>query len=331
MGRTLWRITTSLVVSSIVLWTGGTAMAATDDAARADAAMAYAGAQQLANGSLPGFSSIGSTADAVLDMAVTGYDRIDDAIGYLRRQVRKGNVTGVGLTAKVAMAATAVGVDPRHFGGANLIRRLRRTERPSGRFDDATVFDQALVILALRSTPGGPDAAARTWLAGAQCPDGGWQFDRPFRTTENAHCRDVDDPNDFFFSDTNTTAYAVMALQDPSGLSADPFGFFAAIRDGAYHGWGYTWGFRRTDANSTALVIQAYASQELAVPAGGMGALRGLQYPCGAVAYSFTGAGARTGKDVGASIGAVLGLLHEPLPVTGVPPTTPWASTCPPD
>ena len=58
--------------------------------------------------------------------------------------------------------------------------------------------------------------------------------------------------------------------------------------------------------------------------------LRRLQYRCGAVAYSFTDAGRRTGKDVGASIGAVLGFLRDPLPVTPVALGTPWATTCRP-
>jgi hypothetical protein len=329
MGRTLRRIISTLVVSSILMGTGGSATAATDDATRAATAMAYVGAHQLANGSFPGFSSVGSTADAVLDMAATGYDRIPDALGYLRRQVRKGNVAGVGLTAKVVMAAEAGGADATSFGGVDLVGTITGAEKPSGRFAGASVFDQALAILALRSAGVAPTSDELTWLTDAQCPDGGWQFDRPHRATENAHCRDKDDPGDFFFSDTNTTAYAVMALDDISGLAQSPFAFLDAIRDGTYHGWGYTWGFRRTDANSTALVLQAYASQALEAPTGGVRALRRLQYPCGAVAYSFTDAGRRSGKDVGASIGAVLGFLEEPFPVTAVTLGPPWASACP--
>jgi hypothetical protein len=331
MGRTLWRIATSLVVASIVLTSGGPATATIDDGTRADHAMAYVGAHQLPNGSFPGFSSIGSTADTVLDLAVTGDDLIPDAIAYLRRQVRRGNVTGVGLTAKVVMAAEAAGAVATGFGGIDLVARITDAEKASGRFEGASVFDQALAILALRSAGLTPTNAETMWLEDAQCPDGGWQFDHPHRSVENAHCRDVDDPNDYFFSDTNTTAYAVMALQDLSGLAHDPFAFLDAIRDGTYHGWGYTWGFRRTDANSTSLVIQAYASQSLPAPPRGVRALRHLQYPCGAVAFSFTDAGRRTGKDVGASIGAVLGFLQEPLPVTPVTLGPPWATLCPPD
>jgi hypothetical protein len=330
MGRTLWRFTTSFLIAFLVLATGGAASAATDDAARAASAMAYVGAQQLSNGSFPGFSSIGSTADAVLDMAATGYDRIPDAIAYLRRQVRRGNVTGVGLTAKVVMAAEAAGADPNVFGGVDLIARITDAERPSGRFAGASVLDQALAILALDSASVAPTVAEGTWLADAQCPDGGWQFDRPYRATENRHCRDRNDPSDFFSSDTNTTAYVIMALNGLAVAAIDPFDFLTAIRDDRYHGWGYTWGFRRTDANSTALVIQAYRAAAIAVPVGAKRALRHLQYRCGAVAFSFTDGGTRTGRDVGASIGAVLGFLREPLPVTAVPPTAPWATSCPP-
>ncbi len=337
MGSTLRRITTSLVVVSIVLASAGTAAAATDDATRAADAMAYVGAHQLENGSFPGFSSIGSTADAVLDMAATGYDRISPAIAYLRRQVRRGNVMGVGLTAKVLMAAEAAdgagapGIDVTDFGGVNLVTAISGSEKPSGRFQGASVFDQGLAILALRSVGVTPTAAEGTWLVDAQCPDGGWQFDRPHRAAENRHCRDRSDPSDFTSSDTNTTAIAVMALHGLATPVADPFAFFDAIRDGRFHGWGYTWGFHRTDANSTSLVIQAYAADGSTPPMGGVRALRRLQYPCGAVAYSFTDDGRRTGKDMGASIGAVLGFLREPFPVTPVALVPPWVTGCLPD
>ena len=77
-------------------------------------------------------------------------------------------------------------------------------------------------------------------------------------------------------------------------------------------------------------MIQAFTADGRPLPKSAMGALRRLQYRCGAVAYSFTDAGRRTGKDVGASIGAVLGFLRDPLPVTPVALGTPWATTCRP-
>jgi hypothetical protein len=339
MGRTLWRIAAPFVVASVVMSTGGPANATTDDTARASSAIAYVAAHQLANGSFPGFSSIGSTADAVMDMAATGFGgaALTDAVGYLRGQVRAGNVAGVGLTAKVLLAAEAAhgagrtGIDPTSFGGVDLIAAITSTEKPSGRFEGASVFDQALAILALDSAGVTPTDAATTWLADAQCPDGGWQFDGPHRAADNRHCRGHSDPNDFTSSDTNTTAMAVMALHGLKTPDVDPFGFFDAIRDGTYHGWGYTWGFHRTDANSTALVIQAYVAEARSVPKGAKRALRRLQYRCGAVAYSFANDGTRTGKDVGATIGAVPGFVKEPFPVTPTTLAPPWATSCPPD
>ena len=331
MGTTLRRVASLFVVCSLSVGVAGPASAVITDPQRAHRAMAYVGAQQRANGSFPGFSAIGSTADAVLDMAATGYGAEAAAIAFLRRQVHAGHVTTIGLTAKVVMAAVAAGRDPSTFAGTNLLGRIIDAERPSGRYGDASVFDQALAILAIKAAGKTPDAAAVTWLANAQCPDGGWQFDRPHRASENRHCRDVNDAGDFSRSDTNTTAYAVMALEGlGASLASGPFPFFAALRDGTYGGWGYTWGFRRTDANSTALVIQAFAAHARPLPKGAMSGLRRLQYRCGAVAYSFTDAGTRTGKDVGASIGAVLGFLREPLPVTPIALEPSWATTCGP-
>ena len=339
MGRTVWRITASVTVAVVVFASGdGVAGASTDDAGRAASAMAYVGAEQLADGSFPGFSAVGSTADTVLDMTATGFGgaALTDALTYLRSQVHTGNVTGVGLTAKVLMAAEAAlaagrtAVDPTHFGGADLIASITGAERPSGRFRDASVFDQALAIIALVSAGATPTVAETTWLAGAQCPDGGWQFDRPHRASENRHCRDKSDPNDSTSSDTNTTAMAVMALHGLRAPDADPFAFFHSIRDHVHHGWGYTWGFHRTDANSTSLVLQAFAADGKRPPARAARALRRLRYPCGAVAYSFDDDGRRTGKDVAATIGAALGFLGEPFPVEPVALVAPWATTCPP-
>jgi hypothetical protein len=330
MGTTLQRVGSMLAVCSVSVAMAVPTSAVITDPQRADHAMAYVGAQRQMNGSFPGFSAIGSTADAVLDMAATGYGDEAGAIAYLRRQVLKNHVTTVGLTAKVVMAVVAGGRDPATFGRTNLLAHITDAERASGRFGGATVFDQALAILAIRAAGQTPDAMAVTWLTDAQCPDGGWQFDRPHRLSENRHCRDVNHPGDPFGSDTNTTAYAVMAIDGLGTPAFRPFRFFTVLRDATYGGWGYTWGFRRTDANSTALVIQAFAARGRALPIGAMGALRRLQYRCGAVAYSFTNSGRRTGKDVGASIGAVLGFLREPLPVIPVALGPPWATTCGP-
>jgi hypothetical protein len=319
MGRIL-RGTASVVLICSIAWaTPAHAAPVTTDRQRALAATRYLVASQSPNGSFAGFSPVGSTADAVLDLVALGRGArpLREALGFLRRQVRKGAVVGVGLRAKVVLAVEAAGGDATSFGGQDLVSQITDTFRPSGRFGTAAVLDQALAILALRSAGLALNLQAATWLADAQCPDGGWQYDRPHRASENRHCIDRS-KNDFFGSDSNTTAYAVMALQGLTSPSHDPFAFLDRLRDrkaGPEHGgWGFTWGFRTTDANSTSLVLQAYAATGMAVPAGGREALRRLQYPCGAVAYSWAH-GARTGRDVGATIGATLGFLRVPLPV----------------
>lgn len=287
---------------------------------RAERAAGYVASAQRSNGAIVAFSAIGSTADAVVSLVAAGVGRptVRRALDYLERKVRNGKVVGVGLQGKVVQAVVAAGGDPRRFGGTNLVRAIRSTEQEGGNLGAGTsVFDQALGILALVAAGRTPSATSLAWLADAQCADGGWQYDGPPAPGEDEHCSSGS--GDWFASDTNTTAMAVMALEAADGPApaVAPQSFFEAIRDTDRGGWGYTWGFQTTDANSTALVLQAYAALGLEPPAGSIRALRDLQYlRCGAFAYSWSGEG-RTGPDLGATIGAIPGLLRLPFPVTG--------------
>jgi hypothetical protein len=324
MGRTHRRVASLFVIVSLALALPGRAALALTDQQRAHRAIGYLAHVQEDNGSIPGFSPIGSTADAILAIrsADVGADVEQAAIRFLRRQTVRGNVDTIGLKAKVVLALAATGRNAHDFGGHDLVGEITETEGLNGRYGDATIFDQALAILAIYGSTTSIDAQAVTWLRDGECPDGGWQFDRPHRAAEGTHCGDPTNPKDFFRSDTNTTAYAVMALALPgAGWDGDPFGFFSRIRDDAQGGWGYTWGFTDTDANSTALVIQAYAAAEVALPDGALHALRHLQYPrCGAFAFSLSAAGTRTAPNPGATIGAVPGLLQMELPIVQSPP-----------
>jgi hypothetical protein len=245
-------------------------------------------------------------------------------------------VTNVGQRAQVALAVVAAGGTPREFGGRNLIAQLRATEQPNGRYGRSTdVYEHALAMLALAAADAGPSTAATAWLARAQCGDGGWQNDDPPGPDEDKHCLDRVDPGgDFFTSDTNTTGVAVQALEVGRGSAVpahDPFDFFAAIRDPRFGGWGYTWGFETTDANSTALVLEAYAASDRRLPSGALAALKALQYRrCGAWAYSWTdgrGGVVRTPPDVGATIQAIQGVLQQPLPPETLPVSKPAPDT----
>jgi hypothetical protein len=322
MGRTHRRVVSVVAAVILCLALPSQAIALTDQQ-RADRAIGYLARKQADNGSLPGFSPIGSTADAILAIrsANIGADVEQAALAFLRRQTSKGNVDTIGLKAKVVLALATTGRNAHAFGGHDLVGEITETQRLNGRYGNATVFDQALAILAVYGSTSTIDAQAVSWLRAAECPDGGWQFDRPHRAVEGAHCGDASNPKDYFRSDTNTTAYAVMALSLPgTGWDGNPFAFFTHIRDDT-RGWGYTWGFTDTDANSTALVIQAYAAASVALPHGALAALRGLQYRrCGAFAFTRTDAGTRTPPNLGATIGAVPGLLKIAFPIVQSPP-----------
>jgi hypothetical protein len=315
MHRLPRRIAVAFVSLSFLL-VATPARAALTDAERMDRAVGSIASQQKNNGSIPAFSPIGSTADAVLAFVAAGTGRpsMRAALAYLTRQVELGNVTSVGLRAKVALAFSAAGRNPRDVGGRNLVLQLRRA------FDGAPlpmVFDTALAVLAIEAADAETPTAAVQRLIANQCPDGGWPFDRYRSAVEDGHCFTGDADSDFFLSDTNSSALAVMALEAAGAEAAvNPFGFFSDIRDGRRGGWGYTWGFTSTDANSTALVLQAYAAERREPPRAAERALRSLQYTrCGAFAFGFAG-GEPTAPDIGATIGAVPGLRGLAMPFT---------------
>lgn len=293
---------------------------------RASVAVRYLINKQNDEGSICAFSCLGSTADAVISMvaAKRGAGAIRDAIRYLRTETSSGALDAefepVGSKGKVVLAVVASGRNPRDFGNHNLVREIRATERPSGRYGKATsVFSDATALLALVAADVEPSERAVGWLEKAQCDDGGWQFDEPSRSADDPRCFDGSG-DDYNTSDTNTTGLAVQALEAAGGKSpVSPFGFFRATRDRAKGGWGYTYG-ALTDANSTALVIQAYAAEDRRLPDGAMPALKDLQYRlcgkrAGAFAYSYDDVGGKTAPNVGATIAAIPALLRKALPI----------------
>lgn len=304
------------------------------DGERAQRAVAYLAQKQRPNGSIVAFSAVGSTADAVQAFVAAGegHAQMELALNYLRGRVAAGKVTTLGLQAKVVLAVTAAGGDPRTFGGKNVLLAIRGTLGADGHYGNAVVLDDALALLAVESAGMTPAGKAASWLRAAQCPDGGWAYDKPYDpSTDDAHCTDGSG-TDFFGSDSNTTSYVLQALAAMGSTDgiADPFAFFDTVRDPAKGGWSYAASFLSTDANSTALVLQAYAAMGRTTPHGAIAALRRLQYGgCGAFAYSWSG-DVKGAPDVGATIGAVPGLLLKSFPIhgtaaNGLPATQPCA------
>jgi hypothetical protein len=333
MAPTLRRVAILLCSLVVILATSSASVAGIGNQTRAERAIGYLRRNQAPNGSIVAFSAIGSTADAVLAIVAAGVAPrvLDDAVDFLRRKVIAGKVDGIGLKAKVVLAVVAADGRPRRVGGRNLVRQIRNTVGPDGHFGSAPVFDQAHAVLALIGARADLPSNTTQWLLDGQCPDGGWAFDAPYdAATDDDHC--VSDPADFFSSDTNTTSYVVQALEaagDPAWTD-DPFAFFDTARDPEHGGWAYSTTFVATDTNSTALVLQAYAAAAIDPPAGGLDALRALQYGrCGAWAYAHDG-DVKGVPDVGATIGGVPGLLLEPLPITGaVEGAAPRTRDCP--
>lgn len=331
MRKALALIVSAAAALSLVAPTA-TAVVTDKDRTRAKWAIGYVLGSRNDDGSFPGFSAIGSTADALVSLAATnrGERAVGEAVTFLREN--QDQITGVGLTAKVVLGLVAVNSDPRAFEGRDLVAEIADTIQPDGRLGEGTaVFDHALGLLALQAAGETVGAQPYIWLADAQCDDGGWQYDEPAAESDDEHC--VSDPaTDFFASDTNSTALVVMALQGQAGPAPDvnPFRFFRKLRDDIKGGWGYTWAFGLTDTNSTSLVIQAYAAAGKDLPDGAKKALRRLQYRrcspgAGALAFTYSdenGDGRytrseRTGADAGATIAGVLGLLEKPLPLPG--------------
>jgi hypothetical protein len=228
-------------------------------------------------------SDVGTTADVVLAVTLAGqggsfWETASATPGaYLEAQVGVGALNGPGIAAKVALAALALGRDPRDFGGADLLSAVQAGYDSSlGLFGGGT-FDSALCVLALS-------------LAGDPLPEGALDGIRATRLDDGSYAFNGDTTPGS--GDSNTTALVVQALAaaGASGDLAPSLEYFRATQN-ADGGWTYqkpsAFG-EETDANSTALVIQALvaAGETLGDWGDPIGALLALQGESGALAFN---------------------------------------------
>jgi hypothetical protein len=227
----------------------------------------------------PGQPNLAATANAVLALAGAGVDRdaASNALGYLETHVDQYvSVAGSdapGQLALLVLDAHALGVNPRDFGGTDLVSRLLATQQTVGAdsglfgsqsptFDGAFRQGLALAALAAADVTGTAEvASAETWLNAQQCPDGGWTT---YVTVGNP-CNG--DPANFVGPDTNSTALAVIGLAAQKVLGSTAAAHALTFLTGAQNsdgGWGYEPNALSapgsSDPDSTAEVIQATLS-----------------------------------------------------------------------
>ncbi len=219
--------------------------------------LAYLSTQQQADGGFrSGFSAgsdVGTTSDVVLAIAAGGQDAStwpagggNSPLDYLYTQVARGAVSQPGERAKVVMALLATGQDPSAFAGHDLIAELKANHDLATGYYGGTVFDQALVMLALFDAGQWMPDRASQYLLDRQCADGAWAL---FGDTAAGT------------GDTNTTAMVVQALHATGHRDeiGGAFDYFRRVQnsDGGFPYQNPSAYGTDTDANSTALVLQA--------------------------------------------------------------------------
>ncbi|MBW8060444.1 MAG: hypothetical protein FVQ78_09005 [Solirubrobacterales bacterium] len=123
-------------------------------------------------------SSADITSWAMLGLEAAGRNPLDvrrrgrSPVGFLRAKVSE--LTSSGDFARTILALKGAGVDPRSFGGRNLVAALAKRRRDNGSYE-GWPSSTAFAVIALRSAgaKGGLDRSL-SWLARAQNGNGGW-------------------------------------------------------------------------------------------------------------------------------------------------------------
>jgi energy-coupling factor transport system substrate-specific component len=123
-------------------------------------------------------SSQDMTGWAMLGLEATGVNPQDVTSGkgknpveYLQSQLSQ--IQSPGDLARTILALEGAGVEPREFGGRNLVQALLAKRRKDGSYEDWP-NSTAYAVLALRSAGIGNVADSLEWLREAQNEDGGW-------------------------------------------------------------------------------------------------------------------------------------------------------------
>jgi hypothetical protein len=220
-----------------------------------------------------GFVQYGTTVDIALGLAAAGsapealaaigafLDEPETVDAYTHGAPFDGDdAVYAGATAKLALTARLLGMDPRDVGGEDLIANLSALEGSSGRFSDVSdfgdfsnVIGQSFAVLAqTAATDSQPDDAAIDFLLSTQCDDGGFPIDIP----DNGACE----------SSPDATGVAIQALdaadpvEGPIGLGEDRLAALTgAVRwlESSRSAEGYWEAFDAPNVNSTGYAAMA--------------------------------------------------------------------------
>lgn len=196
-----------------------------------------------------------------------GEDGKDDKIG--------------GATAKVLVAALAVGENPRSFGGTDLVAATRATisteaktlgkvqdKGPNIGSDNANLFGQALAVIGLAGT-GHNDRSAIDSLVSQQCSEGFFRIFYSYTAAGAVESCDEGKTNvngNQSSPDRDSTGFGLSALlaarkAGANGLDAPIAAAVAWLtsEQQAGGGWGGGVGTEAPNTNSTGLIVQALA------------------------------------------------------------------------
>lgn len=143
--------------------------------------------QQNADGSYGGSGgNAGATIDTLLAARAFGHDAAGwqssagkSLVDALRTRAASYAKQGTAQIGKLALGVAAADLDPRAFGGLNLVISMTATLDAGTGAYGATNWDHAFAMLGLRAAGESVPAAATSLLTSRQNSDGGWGFATP--------------------------------------------------------------------------------------------------------------------------------------------------------
>ena len=224
---------------------------AADATAALENAVTWLQSQQAADGGWVGFSGtsdVGLTIDAALALVAASIRGVEVDLTAATSFIVANGVdyaeSGTGQSAKLAIAAVALGLDPKNFEGMDLIEEMKDGYDSNTNFYGAGPYDHALVIIALVATGEElPEGAIEAFDA-RQLEEGSWAFDGTLIAGNG---------------DTNTTAIVLQALVAAGATGGDLIlhGVEYLAGEALPNGFAFQRGpGAAADANSTSLAIQ---------------------------------------------------------------------------